>query len=339
MGERGRSVCESRARWLETARAWCFSMVASARRSFSWVMSDSIFRSDSSSRSRCVSMRRASRSRSPIFISSSSMTSRSMATLYLVSMSSSDDVWLRVWRSKSSFCTSTSRSCRCRVRWASRRVVISFCSRFCALLASALLCLYLVCGAGQLGALRCAALRSDARGHRSGACIALLCALWRTHLPLLRLEADALDLLLQLALALLALLHVALQLGLELLAGRLELLQLGLQRLVRRLVVVQLLLQAAEPVAPPLGRRGRFRSYHGGRTAGVVGRNARSGSRGSSRWFRGDCAVLGWAGCPCGGEAGDPCVAGGEYRRRVVGAPSLALHCTAREGSQTCDVG
>jgi hypothetical protein len=31
------------------------------------------------------------------------MTSRSMATLYLVSMSSSDEVWLRVWRSKSSF--------------------------------------------------------------------------------------------------------------------------------------------------------------------------------------------------------------------------------------------
>ena len=150
MGERGRSVCESLARWLETARAWCFSMAASARRSFSWVMSDSIFRSDSSSRRRCVSMRRASRSRSPIFISSSSMTSRSMATLYLVSMSSSDDVWLRVWRSKSSFCTSTSRSLRCSVRWASRSVVISFCRMLCALLASALLCLYLVCGGGQL---------------------------------------------------------------------------------------------------------------------------------------------------------------------------------------------
>jgi hypothetical protein len=179
-----------------------------------------------------------------------------------------------------------------------------------------------------------------------GACLRNGCpawrCLWRTHLPLLRLEADALDLLLQLALALLALLDVALQLGLQLLAGRLELLQLGLQRLVRRLVVVQLLLQAAEPVAPPLGRRGRFRSYHGGRTAGVVGRNARSGSSGSSRSFRGDCAVLGWAGCPCGGEAGDPWVAGGKIEGgwwvRTVWH-CTALHCTAREGSQTCDVG
>lgn len=91
-GDRGRSECDSFARWLETARWWCFSMVASARRSFSCVISDSIFRSDSSSRRRWVSMRSASRSRSPIWISSSSMTSRSTATLYLVSMSSSDDV-------------------------------------------------------------------------------------------------------------------------------------------------------------------------------------------------------------------------------------------------------
>lgn len=52
MGERGRSVEESLARWFETVRWWCFSMVASARRSFSCVISDSIFRSDSSSRSR-----------------------------------------------------------------------------------------------------------------------------------------------------------------------------------------------------------------------------------------------------------------------------------------------
>lgn len=52
MGERGRSVEESFARWFETVRWWCFSIVASARRSFSCVISDSIFRSDSSSRSR-----------------------------------------------------------------------------------------------------------------------------------------------------------------------------------------------------------------------------------------------------------------------------------------------
>lgn len=96
MGERGRNVCDSFARWLETARWWCFSMVASASRSFSCVISDSIFRSESSSRRRCVSMRNPSRSRSPILISSSNMTSRSIATLYFVSISSSEDVWLRV---------------------------------------------------------------------------------------------------------------------------------------------------------------------------------------------------------------------------------------------------
>lgn len=144
MGERGRSVEESFARWFETDRWWCFSIVASASRNFSCVISDSILRSDSSSLSRCVSMRNPSRSRSPILISSSNMTSRSIATLYFVSTSSSDDVWLRVWRSKSSFWTSMSRSLSCSVRCPSRRVVISFCRVFCALLASALLCLYLV---------------------------------------------------------------------------------------------------------------------------------------------------------------------------------------------------
>ena len=150
MGERGRSVRESFARWSETLRWRCFSMVASASRSFSCVISDSIFKSDSSSRNRWVSMRSPSRSRSPILISSSSITSRSIATLYFVSMSSSDDVWLRVWRSMSSFCTSTSRSLSCRVRCPSRRLVISFWSLFCTLLASVLLCLYLVCNARQL---------------------------------------------------------------------------------------------------------------------------------------------------------------------------------------------
>lgn len=52
MGERGRSVRESFARWSETLRWRCFSIVASASRSFSCVISNSIFRSDSSSRSR-----------------------------------------------------------------------------------------------------------------------------------------------------------------------------------------------------------------------------------------------------------------------------------------------
>lgn len=125
-------------------------MLMSANRSFSCTISVSILRSDSSSRSRWVSMRSPSRSCSPIFSSSSSITPRSIATLYLDSTSSSDDVWLRAWRSKSSLCTSMSRSLSWSVRWASRRLVISFCSVFCALLASVLLCLYFVYGCASV---------------------------------------------------------------------------------------------------------------------------------------------------------------------------------------------
>lgn len=146
-GERGRSA--SPAKWLETLRWWCCSMLASAMRSFSWVISCSILRSENSSRRRCVSIRNASRSCSPIFSSSSSMTPRSIATLYLDSTSSRDEVWCRACLSKSSLCTSMSRSFSCRVRWASRRVVISFCSVFCALFASVLLCLYFACALGE----------------------------------------------------------------------------------------------------------------------------------------------------------------------------------------------
>jgi hypothetical protein len=124
-------------------------MVASARRSFSCTISDSIRRSDSSSRSRWVSILRPSRSCSPILTSSSIMTARSMDTLYFDSTSSSDDVWWRAWRSKSSLCTSMSRSFIWSVRCWSRSAVISFCRAFCALLASVLLCLYLVCGYGE----------------------------------------------------------------------------------------------------------------------------------------------------------------------------------------------
>jgi hypothetical protein len=76
--------------------------------------------------------------------SSSIMTPRSIDTLYFDSTSSSDDVWLRACRSKSSLCTSMSRSLSWSVRCPSRSAVISFCSVFCALFASALLCLYLV---------------------------------------------------------------------------------------------------------------------------------------------------------------------------------------------------
>lgn len=61
--------------------------------------SASILRSDSSSRSRWVPMRRFSRSCSPSLISSSIMTARSMAWLCLDSMSSSDEVVFRACRS------------------------------------------------------------------------------------------------------------------------------------------------------------------------------------------------------------------------------------------------
>lgn len=141
-GERGRN--ESPDRWLDTLRSWCLSMVSCAMRNFSCTMSASILRSDSSSRIRWFSIRSASRSCSPILSSSSIITPRSIDTLYFDSTSSNEDVWLRAWRSKSSLCTSMSRSFICSVRCESRRTVISFCSMFCALLASVLLCLYFV---------------------------------------------------------------------------------------------------------------------------------------------------------------------------------------------------
>ena len=113
-------------------------------RSLSCMISASIFKSESSSRNLCVSILSASLSCSPIFISSSIMTARSIATLYFDSMSSSDEVVLRACLSKSSFATSISRSWSCIVRFVSRSVVISFCNWFCALFASSLDCLYLV---------------------------------------------------------------------------------------------------------------------------------------------------------------------------------------------------
>lgn len=141
-GERGRK--ESPASRCDVLRWWCLSIVCSANRSFSCTISASILRSESSSRSRWFSILSASRSCSPILISSSRMTVRSIATLYFDSISSSDEVWLRVCRSKSSFWTSISRSLCCNDRCESRRAVISFWRIFCALLASVLLCLYFV---------------------------------------------------------------------------------------------------------------------------------------------------------------------------------------------------
>jgi hypothetical protein len=121
------------------ALALCF-------RSLSCIISASIFRSDSSSRSLCASIRRFSLSCSPIFISSSIITPLSMATLNLDSRSSRDDEVFLACLSKSSFATSMSRSLSCSVRLASLNVVISFCSVFWATFASALACLYFDCG-------------------------------------------------------------------------------------------------------------------------------------------------------------------------------------------------
>lgn len=104
----------------------------------SWRISASIFMSDNSSRNRWTSIRSFSRSCSPILISSSIMTDRSRATLYLDSISSSDDVVFLAWRSKSSFATSMSRNLSWSVRLESLRVVISFSNAFCCAFASLL---------------------------------------------------------------------------------------------------------------------------------------------------------------------------------------------------------
>ena len=114
-------------------------------RNLSCIISASIFKSESSSRSLCVSIRRFSRSCSPTLISSSIITARSIATLYFDSKSSSDEDVFRACRSKSSFATSISRSLSCNVLFASRSVVISFCNVFWAAPASVLDCLYFVC--------------------------------------------------------------------------------------------------------------------------------------------------------------------------------------------------
>ena len=91
-------------------RKRCRSAAASACRSLSDLISASTLRSLSSSRKRCVSIRRASLSCSPAFISSSIRTPRSIATLYFDSRSSSDDVVFLACRSKSSLATSMSRN-------------------------------------------------------------------------------------------------------------------------------------------------------------------------------------------------------------------------------------
>lgn len=72
-------------------------------RNLSCITSASTFRSDSSSRSLCVSIRKFSLSCSPILISSSIMTARSIATLDFDSRSCNDEVVFRACLSKSSF--------------------------------------------------------------------------------------------------------------------------------------------------------------------------------------------------------------------------------------------
>lgn len=113
-------------------------------RSLSCMMSASTLRSDSSSRNRWVSMRSVSRSFSPILISSSIMTPRSIDILYFDSTSSKEEKVFRACLSISSFCTSMSRNFSCIVRFTSRSSVISFCKAFCAAFASFFDCLYFV---------------------------------------------------------------------------------------------------------------------------------------------------------------------------------------------------
>jgi hypothetical protein len=112
--------------------------------SLSCMISASILRSESSSRSRCVSIRSPSLSCSPILISSSIITALSIPMLNFDSKSSSDEVVFRACLSKSSFVTSISRSFSCSVLLVSRNVVISCCRVFCAAFASAFACLYFV---------------------------------------------------------------------------------------------------------------------------------------------------------------------------------------------------
>ena len=148
-GESSAAVCLSKVgdSSTETSVEMCerWWRAVSCLRTLSWSSSASILRSASSSRRRWASMRSCSRSCSPILISSSIKTPRSIAMLYFDSRSSSEEVVLRACRSKSSLATSVSRSFSCRVRLASRRVVISFSSMFWALAASLLDSLYLRC--------------------------------------------------------------------------------------------------------------------------------------------------------------------------------------------------
>lgn len=115
-------------------------------RNLSCMISASTFRSDSSSRNLCVSIRSVSRSCSPTLISSSIITALSIATLYFDSRSSREDVVFRACLSKSSLETSMSRNLSCKVRFESRKMVISFCKVFCAAPASVFACLYFVYG-------------------------------------------------------------------------------------------------------------------------------------------------------------------------------------------------
>jgi hypothetical protein len=171
------------------------------------MISVSTLRSENSSLSLWFSIRNASLSCSPILISSSSKTPRSIATLYFDSKSSNEDVVCLACLSKSSFCTSMSRILSCNVLLLSRNVVISFCRALCALVASDLDCLYLDCS----------------RNNQS----------WNSHLrvrgtylPFLDLKAQSLGFLSQGPLALFGLFDVLLELGLEFFAGGLKLLQI-----------------------------------------------------------------------------------------------------------------
>jgi hypothetical protein len=156
------------------------------------------------------------------------------------------------------------------------------------------------------------------RGSRAGQLAA--------YLPLLDLEAKCLDLLLQPALPLFALLDVLLELRLQLLARGLELLQLDLQRLVLGLVVCELFLGAA-----PLASRRRGRTIGHGEAAAAQAQaqvslgGVRPGTReGYMFWWWAEAWVRCAAEAAVELVAGErrsflPCTATGGVSRAVLG--------------------
>lgn len=127
----------------------------------------------------------------------------------------------RAWRSKSSFATSMSRSLSCNVRFASRRLVISFSSALCAEFASALDSLYFLY-ARSVCWLRPTAVTIES-----------------PYLPFFHLKSQSFGLLLQHPFPLVSSIQILLELSLQFFARSLEFRQLMLQQLIIGLIPPQ----------------------------------------------------------------------------------------------------